>query len=157
MTTNAGSREMETSAIGFGGGGTGTDPSKGKKALERVFTPEFRNRLDGTIFFGKLPMTVIRKVVDKFLTEVEGQLQEKHVTLEVSDEAKTWFAENGYDEKFGARPMQRLIQDELKLSLAEEMLFGKLEYGGTATVEVVDGKIKVEVTSSLAKPEEQDQ
>ena len=157
MTTNAGSREMETTAIGFGGGtGAGTDPSKGKKALERVFTPEFRNRLDGTIFFGKLPMTVIRKVVDKFLTEVDGQLQEKHVTLEVSDEAKTWFAENGYDEKFGARPMQRLIQDELKLSLAEEMLFGKLEHGGTATVEVVDGKIKVEVTKSLPKRTEEE-
>jgi ATP-dependent Clp protease ATP-binding subunit ClpA len=153
MTTNAGSREMEAAQIGFGGADVvdGT-ASKGKKAMEKVFTPEFRNRLDSTIFFGKLPFEVIVKVVDKFLLEVDGQLADKHVELEVTDAAKAWFAKNGYDEKFGARPMSRLIQDKLKVALADELLFGKLQHGGTAQVDIVDDEITVEVTKSLPKP-----
>ncbi len=155
MTTNAGSREMEQGSIGFGGGLEDASASKGKKAMEKVFTPEFRNRLDATIFFGKLPFEVIVKVVDKFLHEVEGQLAEKQVELEVTAAAKKWFAEEGYDEKFGARPMSRLIQDKLKVALAEELLFGKLQHGGTALVDLKDGEITVTVTKSLPEPDEE--
>ncbi len=158
MTTNAGSREMEAGQIGFGG----TDISdgtagKGKKAMERVFSPEFRNRLDSTIFFGKLPFEVIVKVVDKFLLEVDGQLADKHVEIEVTPAAKEWFAKNGYDEKFGARPMSRLIQEKLKVALADELLFGKLQHGGTAQVDLTDDEITIEVTKSLPPPPDEDE
>ena len=137
MTTNAGSREMATSSIGFGGGKSG-DVRDGKKALERLFSPEFRNRLDQTIFFDKLSMDIILKVVEKFLDELDGQLAEKHVTLVVSDDAKKWLGERGYDEAFGARPMARLIQHEVKAPLANELLFGKLSDGGKAIINVSD-------------------
>ncbi len=158
MTTNAGSREMEQSQIGFGGSEVpDSNAGKGKKAMERVFSPEFRNRLDSTIFFDKLPFEVIVKVVDKFLLEVDGQLADKHVELEVSVAAKKWFAENGYDEKFGARPMSRLIQDKLKVALADELLFGKLQHGGTAFVDVSKDEITVEVTKSLPPPPDEDE
>ena len=104
------------------------------KALERMFSPEFRNRLDAVVPFGGLPPEVIRKVVDKFLTELDGQLAEKKVTLEVTDTAKDWLAEKGYDPKFGARPMSRVIHDHIRKSLADELLFGKLKDGGTVVV-----------------------
>jgi ATP-dependent Clp protease ATP-binding subunit ClpA len=155
MTSNAGSREMEAAQIGFGGAGSMEDAGKGKKALEKVFSPEFRNRLDATIFFGKLPFEVIIRVVDKFLNEVDGQLAEKHVELRVTDAAKKWFADNGYDEKFGARPMSRLIQDKLKVGLAEELLFGKLQYGGVARADVKDNDIVVEVLESRPRPDDE--
>ncbi len=142
MTTNAGSREMETGRIGFGESMEG-DPLAGKKALERMFTPEFRNRLDVTIFFGALDHEVVVRVAGKFLDELDGQLAEKHVTLEVSDAARNWFADHGYDQKFGARPMARLVQNTLKAPLANELLFGELEHGGTVLVEVVDGEITI--------------
>jgi ATP-dependent Clp protease ATP-binding subunit ClpA len=144
MTTNAGSREMAAARIGFGG--DGPDGAGGaRKALERVFSPEFRNRLDATIFFDSLSREVVRRVVDKFLDEVDGQLAERRVHLEVTDAAKEWFAEHGYDKTFGARPMARLIQDKLKVALADELLFGKLENGGTARVDVANGEIAIDV------------
>jgi ATP-dependent Clp protease ATP-binding subunit ClpA len=153
MTTNAGSREMASMQIGFSDTGAGAaGAAGGKKALERVFSPEFRNRLDGTIFFDSLSPQVIRRVVDKFLDEIEGQLQERHVHLEVTDAAKDWFAEKGYDRTYGARPMARLIQDRLKVALADELLFGKLEHGGVAQVDVVDGDITIVVTRSAPAP-----
>ena len=153
MTTNAGSREMASIQIGFSDTGAGAaGAAGGKKALERVFSPEFRNRLDGTIFFDSLSPQVIRRVVDKFLDEIEGQLQERHVHLEVTDAAKDWFAEHGYDKTYGARPMARLIQDRLKVALADELLFGKLEHGGVAQVEVVNGDIAVRVVESKPAP-----
>jgi ATP-dependent Clp protease ATP-binding subunit ClpA len=142
MSTNAGSREMAAGKIGFGDAGIG-DNRDGKKALERMFTPEFRNRLDATVFFDSLPMEVIKRVVGKFLDEVEGQLQEQHVHLEVSDAARSWFAEHGYDKAMGARPMARIIQNTLKAPLANEILFGELRHGGIAHVEVEDGAIKI--------------
>ncbi len=157
MTTNAGSRDMELNSIGFGGGGDTGAESRGKKAMEKVFTPEFRNRLDATIFFGKLPFEVIIKVVDKFLHEVEGQLADKHVELEVTAAAKAWFAEHGYDEKFGARPMSRLIQNKLKVALADELLFGKLQHGGVARVDLTDGEIAVTVVKSRPAPVDEDE
>jgi ATP-dependent Clp protease ATP-binding subunit ClpA len=149
MTTNAGSREMAAARIGFGESGA-DGSSGGKKALERVFSPEFRNRLDATIFFDSLSREVVRRVVDKFLDEVDGQLAERRVHLEVSDAAKEWFAEHGYDRTFGARPMARLIQDKLKVALADELLFGKLENGGIARVDVADGEIAIEAIAAEA-------
>ena len=147
MTTNAGSREMAAARIGFGGDGP-DGASGGRKALERVFSPEFRNRLDSTIFFDSLGPDVIRRVVDKFIDEIDGQLAERRVQLEVTDAAKDWFGVHGYDKAFGARPMARLIQDKLKVALADELLFGKLEHGGIAKVDVVDNQIAIEVVQS---------
>ena len=132
---------MANGKIGFGD--SIADNKDGKKALERVFTPEFRNRLDATVFFESLPAEVIKKVARKFLDQLEGQLAEKHVTLEVSPEAIDWFVENGYDKAMGARPMARLVQSTLKAPLANEILFGKLVDGGVANVELVDGKIEI--------------
>src|ERR1700704_3055397 len=108
MSSNAGSREIAAGKIGFGD--SIGDNKSGKKALERVFTPEFRNRLDATVMFDSLPVEVIRKVARKFLDEVDGQLPEKKVQLEVSPAAIDWFVEHGYDKAMGARPMSRLVQ-----------------------------------------------
>ena len=149
MTTNAGSRELEQGRIGFGD--SVGDSSQSSKALERLFTPEFRNRIDATIFFDSLPPSVIRRVVTKFLDELDGQLSDKHVTIEVTDAAKDWFGVEGYDKKFGARPMARLIQNKLTAPLATEILFGKLHNGGTAHIDAVDGEITVE-----CEPREED-
>ncbi|MBA3459313.1 MAG: AAA family ATPase, partial [Deltaproteobacteria bacterium] len=146
MSSNAGSREMALGKIGFGD--SIADGKDGKKALERVFTPEFRNRLDATVMFGALPIEVIRKVARKFLDELDGQLGEKHVELEVSPAAIDWFVENGYDKAMGARPMARLVQSTLKAPLANEILFGKLTEGGIAFVDVVDGKIEIKYESA---------
>jgi ATP-dependent Clp protease ATP-binding subunit ClpA len=153
MSSNAGSREMALGSIGFGGIGDSSTASKdGKKALERVFTPEFRNRLDATVFFDSLPIEVIRKVARKFLDELDGQLAEKKVQLEVSPAALDWFVEHGYDKAMGARPMARLVQSTLKAPLANEILFGKLTSGGTAMVDLKDGAI--DITCEPAKSED---
>ncbi|MBK9069618.1 MAG: ATP-dependent Clp protease ATP-binding subunit ClpA [Myxococcales bacterium] len=149
MTSNAGSREMAAMKIGFGD--SGVVSSDGKKALEKVFTPEFRNRLDATVMFDALSPEVITKVVTKFIDQLEGQLAEKNVTLEVSDAAKAWFALRGYDKTMGARPMARLIQSTLKAPLANEILFGKLVGGGTAAIDVKDDEIVVECTAAPAE------
>jgi ATP-dependent Clp protease ATP-binding subunit ClpA len=154
MTTNAGSREMAAGKIGFGGDG-GTN-SEAKKALERLFTPEFRNRLDATVFFGPLPFDVIKKVVQKFLDQLEGQLQEKKVHLEVSDAAKAWFAEKGYDKAMGARPMSRVIQTALKAPLANEILFGGLIFGGIAHVDVENDEIVIKSDGNPAPEDTED-
>ncbi|TMQ06296.1 MAG: ATP-dependent Clp protease ATP-binding subunit ClpA [Deltaproteobacteria bacterium] len=145
MSSNAGSREMAAGSIGFFGGFGDSigDPKSGKKALERVFTPEFRNRLDATVMFDALPLEVIRKVARKFLDELDGQLAEKKVQLEVSPAAIDWFVEHGYDKAMGARPMARLVQSTLKAPLANEILFGKLASGGVARIDVKDGAIDI--------------
>ncbi len=140
MTTNAGSREMAATRIGFGDD-SGESTSGGQKALERLFTPEFRNRLDVTVFFTGLAPNIIERVAGKFLDELDGLLSDKHVTLQVTDAAKQWFAKHGYDSKFGARPMARLVQKTLKAPLAQELLFGKLQNGGTVHVDAVDDEI----------------
>jgi ATP-dependent Clp protease ATP-binding subunit ClpA len=150
MSTNAGSREMAAAKIGFGDAGIG-DNRDGKKALERMFTPEFRNRLDATVFFDGLPMEVILRVVGKFLDEVDGQLAEKRVHLEVSDAARVWFAEHGYDKAMGARPMARIIQNVLKAPLANEILFGALQHGGIAHVDV-DARGEIAIRCEPAPP-----
>ncbi len=145
MTTNAGAEEMSRRSIGFTKQDHSTD---GLEAIKKMFTPEFRNRLDAIIQFGALSKEVIKTVVDKFLVELQAQLDDKHVVLDVNECARDWLAEHGYDEKMGARPMSRLIQDKVKKPLAEEVLFGDLSAGG-GTVKVVvendDLAIKVEV------------
>jgi ATP-dependent Clp protease ATP-binding subunit ClpA len=102
-----------------------------------MFAPEFRNRLDAVISFGHLPKPVIRQVVDKFIAQLEAQLADRNVTIELTDEAREWLAENGYDEAMGARPMARLIQSTIKTPLADEVLFGRLKSGGAVRVVVV--------------------
>jgi ATP-dependent Clp protease ATP-binding subunit ClpA len=132
MTTNAGAQEMAAAAIGFG------DPSnrdKGKKALERLFSPEFRNRLDGVVEFGALTPEAVERVVDKFVTELEQQLEARRVSIQLSPAARRWLAARGYDTTFGARPMARLIQQEIKRVLADEMLFGRLREGGRVDID----------------------
>ncbi|MET0093557.1 MAG: ATP-dependent Clp protease ATP-binding subunit ClpA, partial [Sedimenticola sp.] len=138
MTTNAGADVMSRPSIGF----THQDHSSdGMEAINKFFSPEFRNRLDGIIQFNSLPPEVITSVVDKFLFELEGQLEDKKVSLIIEPEAKTWLAEHGYDEKMGARPMARVIQEKIKKPLAEELLFGRLSAGGVIRVSVEDGKL----------------
>ncbi len=149
MTTNAGAEAQSRPSIGFTAQDHSTDAME---ALKRLFTPEFRNRLDAVIQFKPLTLDIVKGVVDKFLTELQAQLDEKHVVLHVNDEARLWLAENGYDEKMGARPMQRLIQDQLKKPLAEMILFGELaESGGEVDIGVgEDGKLELEVATVAA-------
>ncbi|MFO0722360.1 MAG: ATP-dependent Clp protease ATP-binding subunit ClpA [Myxococcota bacterium] len=133
MTTNAGAREMASAAIGFGGQVTTKD---GKKEIERVFSPEFRNRLEAIVHFDHLKEDIILMVVDKFVSELDVVLAEKKVTLDLSVAAKKWLAEKGYDKQYGARPMGRVIQNELKRPLADAILFGELQNGGQVDVDV---------------------
>ncbi len=141
LTTNAGAREMSEKVVGFGAKDGGPDTSKAKAALERAFTPEFRNRLDAIVSFGALAPETILKVVDKEIGLLQKVLDEKKVTLELSKEARGWLAENGYDPAFGARPMARLIETSIKKPLAEALLFGPLAGGGVARVTVEGDKL----------------
>jgi ATP-dependent Clp protease ATP-binding subunit ClpA len=147
MTTNAGATELGKRSIGF----TSQDNSSdAMEVLRRMFTPEFRNRLDAIIQFRALDAQVILSVVDKFLTELQAQLDDKKVMLHVDDDARRWLAEKGYDPALGARPMARLIQEEIKKPLAEAILFGELsEKGGDVHISVRDGKLDVEMDSKV--------
>src|SRR6188508_3251028 len=138
MTTNAGAFEMSRSSIGFVQSDNASD---GAEAIKRLFSPEFRNRIDAIIQFAPLDMPVIERVVDKLLLEIEAQLEKKGVSILLDDAARRWLAEKGYDPKMGARPMARLMQEQIKRPLAEELLFGKLAAGGTVKIGVTaDGK-----------------
>ena len=112
-----------------------------EEAINRLFTPEFRNRLDATIGFAGLTPAVVSRVVDKFVMELEAQLSDRNVTIELSEAARKWLAEKGYDPSYGARPLARIIQEHIKKPLAEELLFGKLAKGGTVAVDLQDGKL----------------
>jgi len=140
MTSNAGASEMAKSAIGFG-----RDRREGEDtaAIERTFTPEFRNRLDAVVSFAPLPKDVILQVVEKFVLQLEAQLMDRHVSIELSRAAAEWLADKGYDEKMGARPLGRVIQEHIKKPLAEELLFGKLAKGGLVKVGVSKGALKL--------------
>lgn len=131
MTTNAGAADMVKSPIGFNRSKREGDD---EEAINKLFNPEFRNRLDAVVPFSSLPTEVIAKVVEKFIFQLEAQLQDRNVTIELSDEANAWLADRGYDERFGARPLARVIQEHVKKPLAEELLFGKLDGGGTVRV-----------------------
>lgn len=133
MTSNAGAREMNSQAIGFGET-TRHAEHKGKKAIENLFNPEFRNRLDGIIYFNALDVGIMKKIVDKFIRELNGQLAAKKVMLTISDKVRNWLAEKGHDPRYGARPLTRLIQTEIKDVLSEKILFGELEKGGKISV-----------------------
>lgn len=145
MTTNAGAQEMGRPSIGFAEQDNSTD---GMEVIRRMFTPEFRNRLDAIVQFSALKLEVVKTVVDKFLTELQAQLDEKRVTLEVDDEAREWLAREGYDEKMGARPMQRLIQEKIKRQLAEDLLFGELASGGTVRVSIEDNDLSINILTA---------
>ncbi|MCV6614505.1 MAG: ATP-dependent Clp protease ATP-binding subunit ClpA, partial [Cellvibrionaceae bacterium] len=124
--------------------------SDGMEAIKKMFTPEFRNRLDSIIQFGSLSIEVIKTVVDKFLVELQAQLDEKHVQLEATEEARLWLAERGYDVKMGARPMARLIREKVKKPLAETILFGDIgNRGGVAHIEVVDDDLTIRLQTEL--------
>ncbi len=133
MTTNAGAADMAKSAFGFHRGKREGDDIE---AVNRLFAPEFRNRLDAIVPFGHLPAEVISQVVDKFIMQLEAQLADRNVAIELTDEARKWLVEHGYDESMGARPMARVIQQEIKTPLADEVLFGRLKGGGTVRVVV---------------------
>ncbi|MDS4040808.1 MAG: ATP-dependent Clp protease ATP-binding subunit ClpA [Candidatus Competibacter sp.] len=149
MTTNAGAELMDRPSIGF----TSQDHSSdGLEAIKRMFSPEFRNRLDVIVQFKALAPATIAQVVDKFLIELEAQLESKKVTLEADTEARGWLAERGYDPRMGARPMARIIQESIKRRLAEELLFGRLINGGHVIVTVRDGDLQVEIAEEEAVP-----
>ena len=142
MTSNAGAAEQAKAAIGFG-----RDRREGEDtaAIERTFSPEFRNRLDAVISFSPLPKDTILQVVEKFVLQLEAQLMDRHVAIEMTTEAASWLADKGYDDKMGARPLSRVIQEHIKKPLAEELLFGKLSKGGLVMVSVKDNKIKLDL------------
>ena len=142
MTSNAGAQELAKAAIGFG-----RDRREGEDtaAIERTFTPEFRNRLDAVISFQPLPKEVILQVVEKFVLQLEAQLMDRNVTIELTRPAAAWLADKGYDDKMGARPLGRVIQENIKKPLAEELLFGKLMKGGLVKVAVRDGALTLDI------------
>jgi ATP-dependent Clp protease ATP-binding subunit ClpA len=149
MTTNAGAADMAKEAIGFGREGrVGED----EEAIKRMFTPEFRNRLDATIPFAALSPEVVGRVVEKFVMQLEAQLADRNVTIELSSAAKEWLAERGYDRLYGARPLGRVIQEHIKKPLAEELLFGKLTKGGAVKVALKDGKLEFEIIEAAVPP-----
>ena len=151
MTTNAGARELSGSPLGFSTaerGGIGGTGSRARGAIERTFSPEFRNRLDAWIAFDPLTAETIVLVVDKFVAELQEQLVDKRVTLELTDSARTWLAHHGYDAQFGARPMARLIQSKIREPLAGEILFGQLQFGGSVTVDAVDDGLTLTYNSA---------
>ncbi len=141
MTSNAGAREMVSTSIGFGGDSAIDPATKGKKAINEFFSPEFRNRLDDIIAFKSLNLKIMEQVVDKFIEELQPQLSAKKVSIKLSNPARKWLAEKGFDPHFGARPLDRLIQKEIKDVLTDEILFGRLNNGGSVYVKVKDNQL----------------
>jgi ATP-dependent Clp protease ATP-binding subunit ClpA len=153
MTSNAGAADLQQNVVGFG---KGVDVGKSLKAIEKQFPPEFRNRLDETVIFEPLPTKVVVKIVDKFVRELEFQLSDRDVKIELSAAARRWIADEGYDELLGARPLSRVIQDKIKRPLAEEILFGELEHGGTVYVDL-DEDDEVTFSFDPKPPEDEDE
>ncbi|MDD2388352.1 MAG: ATP-dependent Clp protease ATP-binding subunit ClpA [Desulfobacterales bacterium] len=137
MSSNAGAREMNSQTIGFGDIKNDM-ASKGKKAIEKIFSPEFRNRLDAIITFRPLTVEIMERVVDKFMGELNRQLRDRHIVIDLSAGARTWLGKGGYDPRYGARPLSRLMQTEIKDKLSDEILFGRLEKGGSIFVDIKD-------------------
>ncbi|MBB3763323.1 ATP-dependent Clp protease ATP-binding subunit ClpA [Sphingomicrobium lutaoense] len=149
MTTNAGAADMARESIGFG---NATREDAQEDAVKKMFTPEFRNRLDAVVPFGYLPPAVVRRVVDKFILQLELQLADRDVHIELDEEARDWLVTKGYDKLYGARPMARLVQEKIKQPLAEELLFGKLVDGGEVKVHLKNGKPAFEIVPTPPKP-----
>ena len=142
MTTNAGAADSQRNVIGFG---RGKAEGEDEAAIKRIFSPEFRNRLDSVVAFKPLTADIIRQVVHKFVMQLEVQLADRGVTIELADDAADWLAKNGFDELYGARPLARVIQEHIKMPLADELLFGKLVKGGHVKVKLIDGKIGFDI------------
>jgi ATP-dependent Clp protease ATP-binding subunit ClpA len=153
MTTNAGASDSQRESIGFG---RGRREGEDTEAIKRLFTPEFRNRLDAVVAFSSLSPEIIRQVVHKFVMQLEAQLADRHVTIELSEEAADWLAKNGFDELYGARPLARVIQENIKKPLADEILFGKLIKGGHVQVTLTDGKIGFEIDGPGGSPQSEE-
>jgi ATP-dependent Clp protease ATP-binding subunit ClpA len=151
MTTNAGASEMQKHSIGFG---RGLKEDEDQEAIKKLFTPEFRNRLDAIIPFASLGAEVVARVVDKFVLQLEGQLIDRNVTISLTDAARSWLADRGYTPEFGARPLARVIQEKIKQPLAEELLFGTLKKGGHVKVRLSEGKLLFDLEGATpeAKP-----
>ena len=147
MTTNAGAADAQRNSIGFGRGRAADEEDE---AIKRLFSPEFRNRLDAIVSFKPLTPEIIRQVVQKFVLQLEAQLADRHITIELSDDAADWLAKNGFDELYGARPLARVIQENIKKPLADDILFGRLVRGGHVRVVLKDGKIAFEIESAKA-------
>ncbi|KTW09272.1 ATP-dependent Clp protease ATP-binding subunit ClpA [Sphingomonas sanguinis] len=148
MTTNAGAADMARETVGFG---NLTREGEDEQAVQKMFTPEFRNRLDAIVPFGYLPPEVVARVVDKFILQLELQLADRNVHISLDEAAKSWLTEKGYDRLYGARPMGRLIQEKIKQPLAEELLFGKLVHGGEVTVKMKDGALSFAIEPAAPK------
>ncbi|MGD9563161.1 MAG: ATP-dependent Clp protease ATP-binding subunit ClpA [Pyrinomonadaceae bacterium] len=146
MTTNAGARELSSGGVGFRNDASTKGNAKG--VIERTFTPEFRNRLDAWVAFKPLDIDIIKLIVDKFIKELNGQLAEKRVLVKLTEEAREWLAKNGFDPRYGARPMSRLIHDKIKQPLANEILFGKLADGGSVLVEADEDGVRLDFDQS---------
>jgi ATP-dependent Clp protease ATP-binding subunit ClpA len=153
MTSNAGSREMSEKAIGFAGDPTREARSRGKQAVERLFSPEFRNRLDAIVTFRALTPDVMETIVDKFILELEAQLRERRVAIALEPAARRHLAEKGYDPVYGARPLVRIVQAEVRDALTEEILFGKLEHGGTVTIDCDGERLIFDAVSAAPPPD----
>ncbi len=151
MTTNAGAADAQRQTIGFG---RGRADGESDEAIKRIFTPEFRNRLDAVVAFKPLTQEIIRQVVQKFVIQLEAQLADRNVTIETTDEAADWLAKNGFDELYGARPLARVIQEHIKKPLADDILFGKLAKGGHVKVVLRDGKIAFDFEIDGVAPRE---
>ncbi len=145
MTSNAGAREMSSMTIGFGDP-KGDLKAKGKKAVESFFSPEFRNRLDAIVHFSALSLDIVEKIVDKFMDELNDQLIPKKVTVSMSPDVRRYLAQKGYDPTYGARPLARVIQTEIKDVLSEQILFGKLEKGGKVAIYLKTDTLQFEFT-----------
>jgi ATP-dependent Clp protease ATP-binding subunit ClpA len=157
MTSNAGSREMSAGSIGFAESGTSVhvqdvrqkaSQQRSKQAIEKVFSPEFRNRLDAIVSFGPLTPGVMETIVEKFILQLEAQLAERRVAINLEPEARMWLAEKGFDPIYGARPLARVIQTEVRDPLTDEILFGRLEGGGTVTITMKDGELDFKFEAS---------
>jgi ATP-dependent Clp protease ATP-binding subunit ClpA len=149
MTTNAGAADNARASIGFG---RGKVEGEDEKAIQRLFAPEFRNRLDAVVSFKPLAAETIRQVVTKFVLQLEAQLADRNITIELTDDAADWLAKNGFDELYGARPLGRVIQENIKKPLADDILFGRLTRGGHVKVALVDGKIAFDITPIAGVP-----
>lgn len=157
MTTNAGAADAAKSGIGFG---RGTKDEENEEAIRRLFAPEFRNRLDAIISFQHLTPEIIRNVVQKFIIQLEAQLQERHVQIELTDAASEWLAKRGYDQAFGARPLARIIQEHVKKPMADELLFGRLKEGGIVKVDIDandESKLKFDYLELPVRPNRGDE